>query len=327
MICPCETSNAVKFTMPGGVVEVSNSWTVDTTDKVHLTFTVRDTGIGMSRQVLTRLFQPFTQADASTSRRFGGTGLGLSIVKKLLTAMGGNIRVDSQEGFGTTFTVTLSCPQSHIIPEPPAAPPSNTHMGILLAEDNPVTQTLVKRMLKDYSIDTADNGEMALNMVKASPYKYTVLLCDLNMPVMDGLEATREIRKLEHGKNIYIVGLTANAFKTDRGYNLHTKCWLNLIYFYRGCLPRGWNGRFPFQAIHEGGIIGYHWQGKSDKTVVGVTSGGQRVWGTTRWRAIPPTIGPCYFDAIPLNPIPVSPCLLHALSFDPMNGVTLPVFT
>ncbi|KNC96719.1 uncharacterized protein SPPG_07928 [Spizellomyces punctatus DAOM BR117] len=208
-------SNAVKFTMPGGYVFVTNTWTVDNADRVNLTISVRDTGIGMSEQVIQRLFNPFTQADASTSRRFGGTGLGLSIVKKLVNAMDGSIEVTSEENKGSTFTVLFKLPKAHVLPQEVPVPDKMGSMRILVAEDNKVTQSLLKRMLRDFTVDVADNGRQAVDMVKKNE-SYHMLFCDLNMPVLDGLEATREIRKTTQGREIFIVGLTANAFKTDR---------------------------------------------------------------------------------------------------------------
>ena len=217
-------SNATKFTMPGGFVTVTNHQRSLSSSLCEVTFQVRDTGIGMSENAVAHLFQPFRQADSSTNRRFGGTGLGLSIVKKLIDAMGGKIQVDSQEGAGTTFTVTLSFNTADISPEPADAPDESNKKGrhapqkrlrILLAEDNKVTQKLVQRMLQEHNVDLADNGRIAADMVRDNA-PYDLMFCDVNMPIMDGLEATREIRGMEKGKGLYIIGLTANAFKTDR---------------------------------------------------------------------------------------------------------------
>ena len=219
-------SNAIKFTMPGGYVTVTHThrWPKSEGNDVRgeISFKVRDTGIGMSPETLSNLFQPFRQADASTKRRFGGTGLGLSIVKKLVDAMDGQVLVESQENAGTTFTVILTFDH---VNEPPSSSRTASldrqgkgqmrTLRILVAEDNRVTQRLVQRMLQGHYVDLADNGQLALDMVKANA-KYDLMLCDVNMPIMDGLDATRGIRKLQQGKDLYIIGLTANAFKTDR---------------------------------------------------------------------------------------------------------------
>ncbi|KAJ3173759.1 hypothetical protein HDU88_002848 [Geranomyces variabilis] len=209
-------SNAVKFSRgKKGTVEVTCQYNLPTPDTAHITLAVRDTGIGISPTALPRLFQPFMQADASISRRFGGTGLGLSIVKKLVTAMGGQIRVESIEGVGTCFTIELTAP----VTAPPIAPVptvlSASGLRILIAEDNPVTQKLLTRMLKPCELVLADNGAIAVDLIRSGE-KFEVMLSDVNMPVMDGLSATRAIRQLPGGRDLYIIGLTANGFKKDR---------------------------------------------------------------------------------------------------------------
>ncbi|KAJ3147572.1 hypothetical protein HDU86_007970 [Geranomyces michiganensis] len=210
-------SNAVKFSRgKGGVVEVSCVHTLPTPETANITLSVRDTGIGISASALPRLFQPFVQADVSISRRFGGTGLGLSIVKKLVTAMGGAIHVESTVGVGSTFTITLTAPT--------AAPPVATipqvlsagGLRILIAEDNPVTQKLLSRMLKPCEVVLADNGLIAVELIRTRGKDFDLLLSDVNMPEMDGLTATRLIRTLPEGRDLYIIGLTANGFKKDR---------------------------------------------------------------------------------------------------------------
>lgn len=220
-------SNALKFTLPGGFVSVGNQHGPDVANPSNerIQFSVRDTGIGMQPDVVNKLFQPFRQGDPSTNRRFGGSGLGLSIVKRLLEAMHGEITVDSMVNVGTTFTVMFVFPrclpsdlQSAIrsrTPSPPEKSGKKRSLRILLAEDNVVTQKLVQRMLRGHVVEIADNGKIAVDMVAANP-PYDLILSDLSMPIMDGLEATREIRQLPNGRTVHIIGLTANAFKTDR---------------------------------------------------------------------------------------------------------------
>ncbi|KAJ3019704.1 hypothetical protein HKX48_001860 [Thoreauomyces humboldtii] len=209
-------SNAVKFTPAGGLVEVTNAYNITQDGQAEVTLAVRDTGIGISAPVIARLFQPFMQADATTSRRFGGTGLGLSIVKKLITAMGGSIHISSEEGVGSIFTVKLTAPTAAPPPSALSPVPVSTELRILVAEDNIVTQKLLTRMLRPCDVTICENGQVAVNAVRNADVHFEIMLCDVNMPVMDGLTATRQIRELAAGRNIYIIGLTANGFKKDR---------------------------------------------------------------------------------------------------------------
>jgi signal transduction histidine kinase/CheY-like chemotaxis protein len=229
-------SNAIKFTPAGGTVQLIPTFNVSPDGICHIRLTVRDNGIGMSPQVISRLFTPFCQGDASVSRKYGGTGLGLSIVKRIVDAMGGALDVQSEEGKGSSFSFSFSAPvveSEEAAPEVVKGKPSSTSTStsssvleprprrVLLAEDNPVTQSLVRRMLQPVGciLDVVDNGAEAVEAVLQSSVKtepYDVFLCDFNMPVMDGLTATRRIRELPQGKKLRIVGLTANAFKSDR---------------------------------------------------------------------------------------------------------------
>ncbi len=212
--------NAVKFTSEGEVrVAVAP-------DPTGIRLSVSDTGIGMSPATVGGLFQPFTQADSSTSRRFGGTGLGLSICKRLVTMMGGRISVQSIAGSGTTFTVTLPLPAapSAVGPAPTApeaAPPERAFTGIrvLLVEDNPVNQRLAMALLVRLGADVcvAHSGREAVETAARSGI--ALVLMDCQMPDMDGYEATARIRAHEAaaGGQIHlpIVALTANAMGGD----------------------------------------------------------------------------------------------------------------
>lgn len=214
--------NALKFTPSGGSVVLTNSFAV-TGPSCELRFAVSDTGIGMSPAVISRLFTPFSQGDNSVSRRFGGTGLGLSIAKKIVDAMGGRFQVKSEEGKGSTFTIFLTVDvvsplanQGDIKSDMTGDHSEMAVRRILVAEDNEVTQSLVKRILKDTPVvDIVGNGADAVRMVEEQE-PYDVFLCDMQMPVMDGLTATRKIRKLPKGRDLRIIGLTANAFQSDR---------------------------------------------------------------------------------------------------------------
>ncbi len=212
--------NAIKFTDRGGVT-VNVRVEVQETHQACLEFAVRDTGIGIPRAVLDRIFHPFTQADASTARQFGGTGLGLTISSRLVSMMGGRIWVESEPGQGSTFYFTIRLPlakQSLPAPVAPlvlrAAPRS---LRILLVEDNPANQKLVAFILKDrgHAVEVAGNGHEGIR--RAEQDRYDVILMDVQMPGVDGLEATKAIRAREYGRShVPIVAMTAHAMKGDR---------------------------------------------------------------------------------------------------------------
>ncbi|MEZ5115912.1 MAG: ATP-binding protein [Candidatus Nanopelagicales bacterium] len=222
-------SNAVKFTDSGTVdirLEVDDALPADGLDAnasaVRLRFEVRDTGIGMTRQDAEKLFQPFVQADASTTRRYGGSGLGLSIARRLVERMDGEIGVDSEPGRGSRFwfTAVLGLPDPSVaaLPAPavPAAPPGGAlgwRPKVLLAEDNDVNRVLVTAILGKIGCDTeqAATGVEAVAAVQRGDYD--LILMDVRMPEMDGLEATRRIRAREAAgaRRTTILALTANA--------------------------------------------------------------------------------------------------------------------
>ncbi|MDQ3000640.1 MAG: CHASE domain-containing protein [Fibrobacterota bacterium] len=206
-------NNALKFTSRGSVT-VKLEFTLPDRFEIR----VLDSGMGISPEKMVRLFQPFEQGDSSTTRKFGGTGLGLVISLQLARLMGGDIKVESQEGVGSEFTITL-----HLSPAPePAktgqAPPSRLRRGgrLLLAEDNMVNVRVAKALLEEYfeSIDVAANGREALDMLNSAEYE--MVLMDLQMPEMDGLQATREIRKNKEWATVPIIALSANVFSSDK---------------------------------------------------------------------------------------------------------------
>ena len=191
-----------------------------------LRFDVRDTGIGISKDAIERIFDPFAQEDASTTRRFGGTGLGLTISRQLVELMGGELFVDSTPGAGSCFSFTVNLRPA--TGEAHAAPPPGTAtmvigtgvprgLDILLAEDNNINQIVANAMLKKLgcSVTVANDGQEAVAHVKQ--HHYDLILMDCHMPNLDGFAATAVIRELEkkgHPRHI-IIAQTANAMAGD----------------------------------------------------------------------------------------------------------------
>ena len=221
--------NAIKFTEKGNIeVKV---WLVEMTkEEAILRVSVTDSGIGISPEKMAQIFEPFSQADASTTRRYGGTGLGLSISRQLAEMMGGEIWVDSQPGQGSTFVFTarLGIEQGEPGREAPqeaenhtSAPPEKgdtTVLRVLLAEDNLVNQKLATILLqkRGHQVTVAHNGREALEAMDRD--RFDLILMDVEMPEMDGVEATALVRKREQdqGGRIPIIALTAHALKGYR---------------------------------------------------------------------------------------------------------------
>ena len=212
--------NAVKFTERGSVV-LNVTILNDTADAMRLLFAVHDTGIGIAEDHLDSVFDTFTQADASSTRRHGGSGLGLAIVKELTELMGGQVGVESRLGEGSTFWFDLSLKKAADAPAP-IEPVMNDHgdlsAHVLLAEDDLVNQMVVEEMLKRLGcvVDVVSDGEAAL--AAAARNRYDLVFMDCHMPGMDGYEATRLIREEEQmrGTRTPIVALTADALAGDR---------------------------------------------------------------------------------------------------------------
>jgi len=206
-------SNAVKFT-PQGAVEASVDINAETG---ALRLVVRDTGVGIAPEKLPALFEKFTQADNSATRRFGGTGLGLAICRELTQMMGGSINVESREGHGSTFTVELPLPRGEAADEAMRDEVDNTgerNLRLLAAEDNPTNQQVLAAVMESLGIDIdiVADGKQAVEAWKHGGYD--LVLMDIQMPVMDGIDAARAIRGIEveeQRKRTPIVALTANA--------------------------------------------------------------------------------------------------------------------
>jgi CheY-like chemotaxis protein len=214
--------NAVKFT-PAGSISVDVSVESFGERVAELRFTVRDTGIGIPVEKRKCIFLPFHQADGSMTRKYGGTGLGLAIATRLVEMAGGRIWVESQEGAGSAFHFTVPFPLADP-PEPrnsdyresrsrPSAP-----LSILLVEDDEVSQAFVSALLAQHGhmVTVAGSGPQALSLVERG--SFDLALMDIQMPGMDGLQTTAEIRKIERvaGGHIRIVAVTAYAMKGDR---------------------------------------------------------------------------------------------------------------
>lgn len=219
-------SNAIKFTEEGEVwINVHHVDRVS--DNQHLLrFEVRDTGIGIEARYIDKLFNEFDQGDLTTTRKFGGTGLGLAISQRLAILLGSELKVYSIVGKGSIFLMELqlegakSAPETENETEAKAKPNTMTntfsHLKVLLVEDNAINRDLATSFLKRFEIscDIAINGEKALNAVKEN--QYDVIFMDCQMPVMDGYEATQQIRSLQLAQQPIIIATTANALTDDR---------------------------------------------------------------------------------------------------------------
>ena len=218
--------NALKFTPEGGVVTVALTQELLGQDLLMLHYTVKDTGIGITQENILRLTQPFFQVESSATRSYQGTGLGLAIAKKMIELLGGELEVQSEPGQGATFQFSVLAKVKQealtavVKEEPPQALTEELGkdfpLRILIAEDNDLNLQLMGMMFKQlgYGFEVAKNGKEAVEKVISQDFD--MVFMDVQMPVMNGLEATEEIRKLPQGKQLILIGLSANAFEDDQ---------------------------------------------------------------------------------------------------------------
>ncbi|WP_295850062.1 ATP-binding protein [Tardiphaga sp.] len=213
--------NAIKFTQLGSI-HISVSHILRDLDRIELRVAVTDTGKGIPDDVQSTLFNPFTQADTSVSRKYGGTGLGLAICKQLCRSMGGEIGVDSEVGRGSTFSFTLLCqiglaPELNAAPLQPTIDPEAVQLRILVAEDNEMLRGLMSKLLarRGYKADLVSDGSEVVAAVQNR--HYDLILMDMQMPIMDGISATAAVRRLDRPeRDVPIIALTANALVGQR---------------------------------------------------------------------------------------------------------------
>ena len=239
-------SNAINFTNPGGIVSIAATETKNLASSyATFQFIIKDNGIGISKDFQESLFEPFEREKNTTISGISGSGLGLAIAKNLVDLMGGSIHVDSTVGCGSTFTVTLRLP----IQDQPLSADSATediltqllNQKILLVEDNEINLEIETELLSGLGliIDTAENGKDAIEKVAGStPNEYSLILMDIQMPIMDGWQAAKAIRELDNPAlaRIPIIALSANAFESDKrasiesGMNAHLPKPLDIPY-------------------------------------------------------------------------------------------------
>jgi len=229
--------NALKFTEAGEIV-ISARIDAEEADALRLRWEVRDTGIGIDENDRRRLFTAFEQADGSMTRRYGGTGLGLAISKRLVGLMGGEIGVDSRPGVGSTFWFTVRLDKAAPSALPVAAPEGSAERQlaaafpgarILLVEDEPINQEVSRGLLEDAGlrVDLAEDGEVACALARQQ--RYDLILMDMQMPRLSGVDAARAIRADSLNRTTPILAMTANVFEDDR----------------RACAEAGMNGHIP----------------------------------------------------------------------------------
>lgn len=215
------TANAIKFTATGRVAVRLQLVRQRDPQRVDLRLSVTDTGIGIDAGRLKAIFQPFEQADTDTTVRFGGTGLGLAICKRIADLMQGRLTVQSTPTQGSVFELDWSTVSQPLLVQPASSQPEIAdapvdRLRVLVAEDNPLNQTLICALLKRLGItpDLVDDGEAALDLLASKPYD--LVLMDVQMPRLDGISATRELRKMRLAHQPRVIAVTANVLDDER---------------------------------------------------------------------------------------------------------------
>ena len=259
--------NAMKFTQRGSITLRARRMETEES-RCLVRFEVEDTGIGIAPEVIPQLFQPFQQADVSTTREFGGTGLGLAITRRQAQMMGGDAGVDSIPGKGSCFWFTAWLAYGAPLQSSETSGKDmidlRHHAGtrILLVEDNDINREVASELLSDSGliVDTAENGLIAVDKMSGEEQHYDLILMDVLMPVMDGLKATQAIRQLPNGHAVPIIAMTANAFEEDR----------------QACIAAGMND-FAAKPIDPDALLATldKWLNRSKGTAVGSSNQGQ----------------------------------------------------